>query len=80
MLSPTSRCACFAALVFLARLFPIGEKRHGVPAVWLGIDGMYSFAVYAAPPLSCGLSLSKSSRLYRPAKAYRCDMLLRNDK
>ncbi|WP_177576849.1 hypothetical protein [Hydrogeniiclostridium mannosilyticum] len=38
----------FFGVVVLARLFPYGEKRHGVPAVWLGTDGMYPFACYAA--------------------------------
>ena len=27
--------------VVVARLFPVGEKCHGVPAVWLGTVGKY---------------------------------------
>ena len=37
----------YSAVVF-ARLFPVGEKRHGVPAARLDTDGMYPFACYAA--------------------------------
>lgn len=70
----------FCGVVVVALLFPVGEKCHGVPAVWLGTDGMCPLAVYAAPPLSCGLSLSKNNRLVGLQKHIKNDMLLRNDK
>ena len=49
---------CFAARYFSLG-FPCVKSCHGVPAVRLDIGGMYSFACYTAPPLSCGLSLSR---------------------
>ncbi len=45
----------------VARLFPVGEKCLGVSAVWLGVNRSYPLP-YAAPPFSCGLSLSRFSR------------------
>ena len=49
----------FYGAVVLARLFPVGEKCHGVPAARLDTDGMYPFACYAAHQRP--LSLSKSN-------------------
>ncbi|EFC97797.1 hypothetical protein CLOSTHATH_03984 [Hungatella hathewayi DSM 13479] len=47
----------------------MGKSCHGVPADWLGTDGMYPFACYAAHQRP--LSLSKNNRLCRPAKAHQ---------
>ena len=42
---------------------------------------MYSFACYTAPPLSCGLSLSRNNKALSACKSTStADMLLRNDK
>ena len=46
---------------------PMGKSCHGVPADWLGTDGMYPFACYAAHQRP--LSLSKNNRLCRPDKS-----------
>ena len=45
--------------------FPLGKSCHGVPADWLGTDGMYPFACYAAHQRP--LSLSKNNRLLSSA-------------
>ncbi len=50
-----------SGMMGVARLFPVGEKCHGASAVQLGANRSYPLP-YAAPPLSCGLSLSRFSR------------------
>jgi hypothetical protein len=50
-----------SSVMGVARPFPAGEKCHGASAVQPGASRSYPLP-YAAPPLSCGLSLSRFSR------------------
>lgn len=71
VLSPASCHACFAAPVFVARLFqgshPVNPKQGlGAPAVWLGTVGMYPSALYCAGGLPLRAFFFKEHRTSLP--------------
>ena len=47
-------------VVVIAQLFPVGEKRHGVPAVWLGAKRTYPICPILRRRYLAALSFSRS--------------------
>lgn len=64
----------FPGVVVVARLSPIGEKRHGAPAVWLNAKRTYPICPILRRRYLASLSLSKSKQgqVNRQRKGGRC--------